>query len=387
MKNKFLFISNFGADYQEYMTFHGLCKLLGPENVVVYPFKNTFTGKHDDYPERQVGQKMYLGPQGAWNELWTDKSLYHIWDHAPSYIPRAHDGPPAFYEPIQGLQKYPFEYIVEGCRSGLFPFIFLGSARWYSSITVSELREILKPNCPPVVFQDGEDYYQIRWDFVNAFQTPVYLKRTFYDGWTDIQNPREPTRPKFYPCCFSTLWDVPWVPWEERKIDLFCVFGATQVLREKVRGIVEEVGTSYPGLCLQTAVGHPLSHEEYMYCLSHSKIVVDHQRLGTDTVRTWEVLSSGPCMVGDLHIKMPYQLIPGKHFIQYENDMSPEGDKQKLDTLRSALHYAIQRLDTETKAIAEAGYKHVREYHTTKARAKYVLDCIKASGLSIGDLG
>lgn len=382
---KILCAVNYGADYLEYMLVHGLAKVYGAENVVCYPFKNTFVGGIDHYPERAVGPKVLLGSNKAWGELWTDKSMWHIWEKCAPDHQRANDGPPGFYEPITGLKPWKWDDILDGCRNGEFKFILL-TPRWFNSAAVSELRETLREKCPPIILCDGEDYYQVRWDYVNAFQIPVYFKRTFYDDYTDIQNPNEPTQPKFFPCPFASLWNTPAVPWEERDIDLFCVFGNTQVLREKVLEIAKEVGADYPSRVTVAALGHPFSHDEYMYKLKHSKIVVDHQRLGTDTVRTWEVLSTGTCMVGDLHIRMPDPLIPDQHFIQYENDMTPEGDKQKLDTLRDALHKAMGSLDYFSRTVADNGYKHVMAKHTTAARAKYIIQSIKDSGIDVGTL-
>jgi len=390
MKNKVLFIVNFGADYQEYMVLFGLVKLLGPENVVVYPWKNTFTGGTDSYPERFIANDKgcfhFLGPKGAWSELWADPSLWHIWEKADPNIPRACDGAPGFYQPIEGLKKWNFEQVMAGVNDRTFPFILLSSPRWFNSACAHEIQQKATKSIP-IVLLEGEDYFQVRHDFINTLGINHYFKRTFFHGYTDVNNKNIKHEVNFYPCPFSSIWDYEWVPWNERKYDIFCVFGATQVLRPKIIEMVKEVCKEFPELKNIIALGHPLPHKEYVDAIRHSRIVIDHQRLGTDTVRTFEVLSSGAAMVGDICINMPYPYKNGEHFFQFENDMSPEGDKQKMDIFKQTLIKAVHGLKNGlTEKVARNGYEHTRKHHMTYQRANYILACLKNNGVNIGDL-
>lgn len=390
MKNKVLLITNYGADYQEYFILRGLVDLLGYENVVVYPFKNTFIGGTDSYPERFIandkGAFHYLGPRGAWSELWADPSLWHIWEKADPSIPRACDGAPGFYQPIKSLTKWDFSLILHGIKEGIFPFVILSSPRWFNSACAHEL-QVKAGKSFPLVLIDGEDYYQVRHDYINRLGINHYFKRTFFEGYTDIDNSNIKHKVNFYPCPFSSIWEYDWVPWEERKYDVFCVFGATQVLRPKIIEMVKEVCAEFPELKSMIALGHPLPHDEYIDAIRNSRIVVDHQRLGTDTVRTFEVLSSGAAMVGDICIKMPNPYINGQHFFQFENDMSPEGDKQKMDIFKHTLLQAVHGLKSGlTEKVAWNGWAHTRKYHMAHQRAKYVLEALKNNGVDTGDL-
>ena len=389
--NKVLLLNTMGADYGQYMLTHGFFSLLGPERVVCYPHKNTFHGGRDMYPERTVGNTHYLGPGGpgiSWSELWIDSKWWRAWEPErwPN-VPTAKDGSPGFYRPLpEPPEKATWESVTRDIKNGVFKFIVLNDARWHSSAALSELQN--KGFGLPVIMCDHEDYYQIRWDFIRAFGPKIYFKRSWMEGWTDwlytdkvqIQNP-----PSFHPLPFGSIWDNSFVPWSEREIDIFCVFGETQVLRRRVAQIVKDFAVAHPELKTIIEVGHPFGHAEYIDKIRHSKIVIDHQRLGIDTVRTWEVLSTGACMVGDLCMGMQNPLVDKKHYIRYENDMSPEGDKQKLETLKETLEWAYQR-PMQVQSIAEEGYRHIRAHHTTKAHAYYVLNTARGSVIDIGDL-
>jgi hypothetical protein len=371
---KVLLISNYGADYGSYMMAHGLVNYLGRENVVMYPHKNTFHGGVDEYPERTVGNRHYLGPGGpgiSWSELWLDQKWWRAWekDRWPD-VPVAKDGAPGFYVPLEEPEEIAtFDTVMRDYLRGEFSCIILNDVRWFSSAALAELQS--NGVNLPVVICDHEDYYQIRWDFVKAFGPKLYFKRSFMDGHTDWLGKGDCNVPVL-PLPFGSIWDYEFIPWAEREHELFCVFGATQVLRERVANIAKEFANSHPEWRCIVEVGHPFKHPEYMHKLRHSKVVIDHQRLGVDTVRTWEVLSTGACMIGDICMKMPHPLKDKQHYIQYENDMSAEGDRQKLETFREALQWAYDH-PLQVRKIAEDGYRHVRINHTTEAHAKYVL--------------
>jgi hypothetical protein len=382
-----LFISNLGADYGEYMVVKGLVDLLGGEKVVVWPFKKTYVGEVDHYPERTVGDKRYFDSGASWSEKWTDPKLYRAWE--PSRFPEvpvSNDGPLAFSEKLP-LTPWTFEQIEKALYSGEISTVIMGSVRWHSSIAWKEfLDKAGQRQLPKLILLDNEDYYQLRWDYVHEYKPAIYFKRTLVlEG-----NPRSDTwnndvKVPIRPLPFSSLWDVPWKPWNERKWDLMCVFGATQILRQKVKETVVEVASEFPALKLYAQVGHPMNHAQWLEALADSKIVIDHQRMGTDTVRFWEATSSGACVVSDLHLGMEPSLIPGVHFAQYDRDMSAEGDKQVFDGFRTTLRGLLSDLSAAEK-IARAGYDEVRANHTAKAHAKYILQQAQGVGVNIGGL-
>lgn len=386
MSSKLLFLTNLGSDYGEYFNLRGFCKLLGKDRVWEWPHKNTYHNKGDHYPERIINGKHYIGPQGTWSELWTDKSLYRAWEpqRFPE-VPLSNDGPLHFVEPLETYNPT-FEEILAAIVSGEIGAVVLGSARWHSSIALSEiLQAIDRDNMPTLLFTDMEDYYQLRTDFIGAFYPDIYFKRTLITQGEPRTCLVGVTTPVL-PIPFSSMWTFPFKPFAERSTDVFCVFGNTQVLRRLVREtVVETVSKKFPRAKIMAEVGHPLGHTEYLKTLQDSKIVIDHQRMGTDCVRTWEALASGCCIVSDLHMQMPDQLTPGQHFLQYDNDMSWQGDQQKMDTLRNRVSEALEN-PARSEQIAKSAHELVNSKHSNEARARYILESAKSRGFPVGDL-
>ena len=386
--SKILVLANLGSDYGEAMFYKGLVELLGPDRVICWPFKNTYHGKADHYPERSVNGTHYFDSGKSWSEKWTDRALYRAWlpERHPA-IPTSNDGPLSWMPP-QPTYPWKYETIVDLLQKGEIPLVVMGAVRWHSSIAWCELREALANGpFPPLVLLDNEDYYQLRWDFVHEYRPLVMFKRTLVlegNPRSDIEN--NDVKVPIYPMPFSTLWpDLPWVPWEEREWDIFCVFGATQVLRQKVKDTVLAVASEFPRLRVMAQVGHPMGHEEYMRTLGRSKIVIDHQRMGTDTVRFWEATSAGACVLSDLHLPIEPALVPGVHYAQYDRDMSWQGDQQVFDRFKIVLRDLLANTD-RAHAIARAGYDAVRTQHRNVDRARYVLEKARAHGVDLKGL-
>lgn len=381
--NKLLFLLNLGGDYGEYFVFRGFSKLLGKDRLLEYPRKETYHGGVDHYPERVVNGKHMLGSPDVWGELWTDPALYRAWE--PGRFPdilKSNDGPLHFAEPVEST--YPtFDEIVRMLVTNEISLVVLGSARWHSSIALTELMAVVgRENFPPIIFLDSEDYPQCRTDFVLEFKPRVYFKRTIIEGESHFNQSNCPLR-----CLpFSSMWDFEFKPFNQRSTDVFCVFGNTQILRKKVKDTVcDTVKAEFPNAKIHAEVGHPMGYPEYLRTLQDSKVVIDHQRFGTDCVRTWEAWASGACVIGDLHLKFADGPVPGTHYYQYENDTTYSGDAQKMDQLRECVRKAL-RNPGQTEAMAKASYDLVRRHHTNEARARYILQETKNAGVDVGDL-
>jgi len=108
------------------------------------------------------------------------------------------------------------------------------------------------------------------------------------------------------------------------------------------------------------------SKEEYFRVLARSKISIAYPGGGFDTGRFWEILASQALLFSPpIRIKMPRPFLEFKHFVPYNN----------LSQLKTRLLYYLDH-EQERKRIADAGYRHLLKYHTTKERAKYLLDMI-----------
>ena len=336
----------------------------------------------------QDGQLNY-GPYTSGAELWQDPAYYRAWD--PDRVPQANvtmDLPCAFIgSSCLGVPYEPDGRIFEMLDRGEFGLVVLNGARWHNAAALTELQATFGSWMPPLVFCDHEDYPQLRWDFVEAFRPCVYFKRTALCGGHPLANPAgQQWDLHIEPFPFSSAWDIPWTPWKDRDIDLFCVFGAKHPLRQFVKETVERVAARYPELRIVAQVGHPMEHSAYMRALARSRIVVDHQSLGTDTVRFWEAAAAGCAIVSDLHLRIPSPvLVPGCHYYQYANDPSVAANGQKLDDLERILAELLCDPASCARA-AQACYAAVRAGHTNESRARRIVSVARGQGARLAAL-
>ena len=106
------------------------------------------------------------------------------------------------------------------------------------------------------------------------------------------------------------------------------------------------------------------SKDEYFKILTRSKISISYPGNGFDTGRFWEILANKALLFSPpLQIEMPHPFIEFKHFIPYNS----------MAQLKDRLSYYLNR-EGERKKIADDGYAHLLRYHTSKERAKYLLE-------------
>ncbi len=88
--------------------------------------------------------------------------------------------------------------------------------------------------------------------------------------------------------------------------------------------------------------------------------------LGWDTGRFWEILGAGAGLLSPTpRIQIPNPLIADRHFLSYDD---PE-------SLSKVLSHA--RLDRQgIAAMRERARRHILAHHTSKERARYVLDTL-----------
>lgn len=383
MSKKVLILENLGSDYGSYFLTRGFVRLLGPERVRMWPYKFTNEGGIDHYPERvhdgnvlQVkdGQVVY-GPYFTGSELWSDRALWRFWQPEKNLTGSqlSDNGPVYHMEPL-GIPRALDGEILAMVEAGEFGLVVLNGVRWHNAAALSELQALFGARLPPLAICDHEDYTQRRWDYVDRFRPQVYFKRSLLSGGHphDFLHGRR-AGVRVLPLPFSSMWDLPWVPFAERDIDLFCVFGSTQVMRAKLKEVALEVAAQVPGCRVVAALGRPMNHPEYLRALSRAKVVIDHQGYGTDTMRFWEAAAAGGCIVSDLALELPpNQLHHDVHYRKYDHDLSSGCDQQDFVRFRKQLGAAL-RDESGSEARARKLYDEVRQNHTNEARARYVL--------------
>lgn len=392
---KVLILESKGSDYGAYFLTRGFRKLLGPDRVRMWPHKNTNNGGRDHYPERifegralqRVEGRIAYGPYFTGCELWADPLFWRFWkvekNVEPSPIPD--DGPVQHMEPL-GIPESSDDEIFAMVAAGEFALVVLNGCRWHGSAALHELQATFGAKLPPLALADHDDYPQRRWDFADAFKPAVYFKRSMLRGGHPHDLMFGQRDVPVAPLPFSSMWDLPWVPWKERNIDVFCVYGPTQIMRKRLKEVTLEVTSKYPHLRVMAHVGHPMRHPEYLRTLAGAKVVIDQQSIGTDTLRFWETSAVGGMPVSDFNLCTPPEhLVPETHYLKFDNDMSARGDQQDFIRFRQMLTEAIVR-DDETEARARRLYDAVRANHTNEARARYVVRAVRARGHALEGL-
>ena len=140
------------------------------------------------------------------------------------------------------------------------------------------------------------------------------------------------------------------------------------------RAVVETVAGLGIGHCLVGPVsdGGPAEPAQsqrkaaYFDVLARSRISVAYPGDGFDTGRFWEILANRALLFSPpVALTMPHPFIEGEHFIPYHNM------RELHDEL---LHYS--RHQAQAESIARAGHAHLLAHHTSRERARYMIQTI-----------
>lgn len=334
---KLLYLAHPEQDYLDVFIFQGLVELLGEKNIIVYPFKKTYIGEVD---------KTYILPDGKTG--FTAPGAYNI--------PRK-------------LEKWSFDEICN--RFDEFSFILLSSPRTYAVGALRDIKDRFGKIPKPLVFMDGEDGDNIRWDLIREFNPQVIFKREMTREIEDV-----------YPLPFSsTVVHLPYyneLLKQEKTLNVFGLFGNTHPLRPKiVKFLIEQ---EIPDSCIGIDTGilpwqddrrfeiPPLkSYEEYLKSIASAKINIVIRGHGRDSVRMWEVGAFKTLMlIKDPGIIIPYPYIDKEHCIYFN----------ELDDLKEKIDYYLIH-DEEREIISEQGLQHTINYHSNAKRAGYLLNIVK----------
>lgn len=111
------------------------------------------------------------------------------------------------------------------------------------------------------------------------------------------------------------------------------------------------------------AVGH---NRRYQRVLRRSRLSLCVPGVGFDTGRWWEILGSGAVLVSrEPEILMPHPFEPGEHYLRYRS----------LEELEEILARA-RREPGRLEALRERAVTHAGRHHTTRERARHVLDVV-----------
>jgi len=362
-----LYMPGLGADYGDSLLYTGMVELLGLENVDDWPYKPSFHGQNDVYPERQLGTEVVLGDPHS--NLWAHRDFWRSWNWRGENYTLAHSAP-SLCSPVTEKAPVDDDEVITRAARGYYDLIVLSGMRHFNSAALHEIRSIC-PDLPPVVLADHEDYPGIRWDFIRAFQPVAYFKRSFLEGQTDWEKPLDGNPYpvcQFYPFPFCSIWEPAYLKHEARALDLLCVFGATHNERFELRRLVQERFGARTDLSVMFCVGHPLSASAWRELLVQSRVVMDMQPLGTDTLRFWESVSSGACVISDMRIETGGAVEAGTHFLRYTD----------TNDVLQVVASAVDNCELSGRT-GEAAYLAVQNNNKAIHRAAYLME---KSGIS-----
>ncbi len=330
-------------DHLAYMMFDGLYKVLGKDNLSVYPFIRHYQGGIDEGYILDDGKKGYTSP--------------------PGYVTH-HETP-----------ERSFDDLANDIRS--FDILYISSARTHAINSLNQfIARCGRNNLPPIIFGEGEDYQSLNTirSIKQKYNQTVSFKRELLQSELEKNSDLQP----LYPLPFSTITDNMPPDNPDKDIDIAAFFGNTHPLREN---IIRLINTShlYGKYKIYTALDHcnngPISnnitlrvYKEYLEIMSRAKINIVARGHGYDTLRRFEASCySGLVMSDNIPIITPDPFIDNQHIIYYNSNLS-----DLINRIEYYLNSPGERL-----RIGRSGKEHSNKYHTTESRARYFLNKIE----------
>jgi len=311
---RILFITHGTSDYGQDTLFHGLCTLLGNENVVDYPWKPTL--------------------HGSWFET------------ANSY-------PCVFNYPGEPLSV---DDLVVQLQTGGFDFILFSDL--LGMVHRQEIRRLVNaaPHLPVVLYDAWDDCYTPLHnvlEYLDRSEVALVFKREMLDG-VDYGTRTWPL-PFGYPETLSFAG----LPVDQRSSDAPFWAGRNEF---GLRSLYVQQLERITGCDMQTR----FDQDTYRERLRSSLIGLSFFGVGFDTVRYWEIPANGVMLLAE----RPPIIIPDN----FEDGISAVFF-ETMSELESKLEHYTKYPD-EAARIAANGYHHYLKYHTATARARYFLGTV-----------
>ena len=337
---KILFIDHVEPDFLAALLYTGLCEELGADNVVDWPWRPFYHGQ------------CYVGPI--------------------PYDPPGNHGTTAPYPwvPVQSTRAWSEDEVAS--RISEFDVVALASPRAYNTAALAGLigrvgRDALRR----LVLIDGEDYTAVRWDMVERFRPSAYFKLSLSTAPFEVyttERDRVAHTVRLLPIQLaSPIGDAP-----AAAKDLDVAFlGGTNWRPHRVEGV--PAGPAHKAALdarlaqeFSSFVGGNLPHDIYLSTLARARIAVCVGGSGLEPLRTYEILSCP----GTLLVREQITVISPRPFVDGVDHVAFDG--QDIDGLVAKIrHYLVN--EPARASIAAEGNRLLREHHTPRARAKYLL--------------
>lgn len=324
---KVLFINSSSADYVQDLTYAGLIKILGKNNILDIPWNKKYHIPYKKYP----------------------KNLGYITNSLFSSL----------------ISRLSFN----------FDAVFVGSSKVDSFETYIDIVHKIPPKVP-VIFIDGGDQPVIGGD-LTIYERPELYNKAVSKRPFDYIFKREylidkDYGPKVFPLPMSFNFDhLPALP-DVFKYDVSFWAVESYPIRTEALALLEN---KFDCKANGTERNQKFSRYKrkgafYLQELAACKIILNFRGGGWDTLRYWEVPAVKRLMITQQPgILIPNDFIDGKHVIHC---------KDSLSDLEDLCKYYLKN-DAKREEIAQNGSLHLKKYHTDVVRASYILEHIKES--------
>lgn len=226
-----------------------------------------------------------------------------------------------------------------------------------------------KYDAPKKIILDGTDFPYLKYR--SSHEVNAIFKREFLGGLDYNIDNKKVVLPISFGCeerYFSQDCNFN----EPRKYDVSCMLNKANFLRHSIEFYLKNAffgdkkifagntnERSYDGRS-----GSSIATPSYNEVLSNSIASISAPGRGIDCARYWEILAKGVLLLSyrsPLKIKKP--LLPGEHFIEFSD----------LIELKEKVLW-IKENRKEAMIIAKRGHEYCKKFHTTKFRAKYLLE-------------
>ncbi len=354
---RILYLTDPDPDYLADLLYVGLCRTIGPERVVDYPYKAVY---HDPL------QRVHYVPQ----------ILAH---------------------------SYRDEEVAALLQDKQFDLAILSSPRRGTTTAWESLSRC--GAMPPLILIDGEDDATLRQELFFRYRCALYFKREHrlhrdvgvcgrVRRWSTSRADAALFQ-QMHPLPLTVALEmIPTVPPVQRDVD---VSYAARISHPKRRQAVEVLRhasgirfqggvyaeaedrqsialSGFPRFLMKlkgdpvvTAAqrGTKLSQAEYYALFRRSTMALSIRGGGFDTLRYWEIVASGALLLSEQpDIEIPNNFVHGKHALFFRPDLSNLVDLVR--TYASDAHACA--------AMAAEGRKHLLQYHTCERRAEYLLE-------------
>ena len=323
---KILYICSARFDYLQDLTYSGLVKVMGKENIIDYPWNPKFNLPIKSYPKN-------LGFSTI-----------------------------SFRLPLMNH----FEEI---------DLVILASAKKDALECYTKILPLIKNK--PILFIDGGDFPEIGGDFYRNDLGNLY-EQTIKHRPFDIILKREyisslhGANPTISPFPFSFPYNIilPPVLEDFKKYDVaFWGQQNPQIRTDALKLLAGKYDCDQNGTTLdQNFNTYKRKGLFYLKEIARCKIVLNFRGLGWDTMRYWEVPAVGSFMISqEPKILIPNNFESGKHLVWCSDG---------LDDLIDTIDYYLAR-PTERERIAKNAREHLIKYHLNTVRAKTLLEIVQ----------